>query len=64
MSMILKQHKVVFSKSVAARLVGGRARLLKLITEGRIEVEKPTNRQNGKWFCDAGDVIRYMAIRV
>ncbi|MDE6276855.1 MAG: hypothetical protein K2M06_01985 [Muribaculaceae bacterium] len=60
--LALKKHKVYFSKSVAAKLVGGRARLLKLISLGKIAVEKPTVKQNGKWYCSAGDVIRYISL--
>jgi hypothetical protein len=52
----------VFSKTLASRLVGGRAALNRLIKQGKIRVEKPTNKQNGKWFCNAGDVIRNIYI--
>jgi hypothetical protein len=52
----------VFSKTVASRLVGGRANLLHLVECGKIRIEKPTNKQNGKWFCNAGDVIKNIQI--
>ncbi|MDR0939951.1 MAG: hypothetical protein LBN29_11505 [Mediterranea sp.] len=48
-----------FSKDVAADIVGGRARLEKLVGSGKIRAEKRTNKQNGKWFCNAWDVIKY-----
>ncbi|MDE6810664.1 MAG: hypothetical protein K2J42_11360 [Muribaculaceae bacterium] len=60
--LVFKKHRVVFSKSEAAKLVGGRARLLRLIDRGAIEVEKPTNKQNGKWFCSAADVIKHIRL--
>ena len=53
----------VFSKTVASRIVGGRSILNKLIVNGKIRVEKPTNKQNGKWYCNAGDVIRNIRIK-
>jgi hypothetical protein len=52
----------VFSKTVASRLVGGKANLMRLVERGKIRIEKPTNKQNGKWFCNAGDVIRNIQI--
>lgn len=50
---------VIFSKSISAKIVGGRVRLEKLVGEGKIRADKPTNSQNGKWFCNASDVLRY-----
>lgn len=49
---------VVFSKTMAARIVGGRTKLGKLIEQGRVRVEKKASKQNGKWYCNGGDVIR------
>ena len=50
---------VVFSKTIAARIVGGRVKLGKLIEQGKIRVEKKTSgKQNGKWYCNGGDVIQ------
>lgn len=50
---------VVFSKTMAAKIVGGRVKLGKLIEQGKIRVEKKTSgKQNGKWFCNGGDVIQ------
>lgn len=48
---------VVFSKTMAARIVGGRTKLGKLIEQGRVRVEKKASK-NGKWYCNGGDVIR------
>lgn len=50
---------VIFSKSISAKIVGGRVRLERLVGEGKIRADKPTNSQNGKWFCNASDVLRY-----
>ena len=52
-----------FGLRKAERIVGGRARLLRLIEEGKIRAEKVNSRaQNGKWQCNAGDVLRYARI--
>lgn len=50
---------VVFSKSISAKIVGGRVRLERLVGEGKVRADKPSNTQNGKWFCNASDVLRY-----
>ena len=47
-------------RSTAAKLVGGEYRLEKLVREGKIRMDKPTAKQNGKWFCDGGDVISHL----
>ena len=44
---------------LAAEIVGGRGRLLRLIEGKKIRANKPTNKQNGKWFCNAADVLKY-----
>ena len=52
-----------FGLKTSTRIVGGRARLLRLIEEGKIRAEKVNSRaQNGKWQCNAGDVLRYARI--
>ena len=57
--MALNKCGVVFSKTMAAKLVGGRGKLGKLIEQGKVRVEKKaTGKQNGKWYCNGGDVIR------
>lgn len=45
------------SKSEAADIVGGEKRLLRLIEQGEIEAVKPKNVQNGKWYCNAAQVL-------
>jgi hypothetical protein len=52
-----------FGLRKAEKIVGGRTRLLRLIEEGKIRAEKANGQaQNGKWFCNAGDVLRYARI--
>lgn len=48
-----------FSKTEAARIVGGRGRLTELIVCGKVRMEKPNDAQNGKWLCNAGDVLKH-----
>lgn len=57
-----ERRGITFSKAVAAKIVGGEYRLEKLVEQGEIRMEKPTARQNGKWFCNGGDVIRNIKI--
>ncbi|MCM1337746.1 MAG: hypothetical protein NC187_08055 [Candidatus Amulumruptor caecigallinarius] len=47
-----------FGKDTAAKIVGGVKKLERLIAEGKITAEKPTKKQNGKWYCNAADVLR------
>lgn len=48
-----------FSKDLSAKIVGGSKKLEDLIAAGKIEAHKPTNVQNGKWFCNAAQVLRH-----
>lgn len=57
------REDIAFGKREAAKLVGGRTRLEKLISEGRIRAEKRTNAQNGKLFCNGGDVLCHIKNR-
>lgn len=56
---IMYRNEMYFGKTMAAKIVGGRTRLEKLVGEGKIRAEKRANVQNGKWMCNAGDVIYY-----
>lgn len=49
----------VFGKRLAAKIVGGTKRLEDLIASGEIEAVKPSNTQNGKWYCKADQVLRH-----
>ena len=51
-----------FGQREAAEIVGGRSRLMRLCEEGKIRFEKLTAKQNGKWFCNAADVLKYATI--
>lgn len=56
-------NKEVFGIRKAAKMVGGRVRLERLIIEGRIRAEKGNrNAQNGKWLINAADVLRFARI--
>lgn len=61
--LVLNRQGVMFSKTMAAKLVGGRGKLGRLIEQGRVRVEKKASgKQNGKWYCNGGDVIRNMKL--
>ena len=47
----------IFGQREAADIVGGRGRLFRLIEAGKIRAEKKSLTQNGKWYCNAWDVI-------
>jgi hypothetical protein len=52
-----------FGVRKAEKIVGGRARLERLIVDGKIRAEKVnTTAQNGKWYCNASDVLRHAKI--
>ena len=54
----------VFGLKQASRIVGGQSRLMRLIEEGKVRAEKRNAlAQNGKWMCNAGDVLRYARIQ-
>ena len=47
-----------FGLRYTEKIVGGRARLERLIVEGRIRADKGNKgAQNGKWLCNAWDVL-------
>lgn len=48
-----------FGKKEAMHIVGGEKRLTDLIAAGKIEACKPTASQNGKWFCNAAQVLMH-----
>lgn len=48
-----------FSKDLSAKIVGGFKKLEDLIAGGKIEAHKPNNVQNGKWFCNAAQVLQH-----
>ena len=46
-----------FGKEKSAYIVGGKTKLTRLIEEGKIDSDKPSNSQNGKWRCNAAQVL-------
>lgn len=48
-----------FSKDKSAFIVGGQKKLSMLIEAGEIDCYKPSNTQNGKWRCNAAQVLRH-----
>ncbi len=48
-----------FGKDLSAKIVGGPKKLENLIASGAIEASKPNNVQNGKWFCNAAQVLQH-----
>lgn len=50
---------MTFGQRKAAKIVGSRDRLFDLVGKGLIRCEKKNNVQNGKWFCNAWDCIKY-----
>ena len=63
-TIYLVMNRETFGQKTSARIVGGMSRLMMLITDGSIRAEKVNGRaQNGKWQCNAGDVLRYARIK-
>ena len=53
-------NKEDFSQNQAARIVGGRGRLERLVQEGKVRAHKGNeNAQNGRWRLNAADVLRH-----
>lgn len=62
MSLTFNSRGITFSKTIAAKIVGGEARLERLVINGKIRMEKPTCKQNGKWQCNGGDVLQHIQL--
>lgn len=58
-NILLATEGLTFCKTEAIAIVGGPGRLEKLVAAGKIRAEKRTNAQNGKWWCNAADVLRH-----
>lgn len=52
-----------FGRNAAADIVGGLARLERLIGSGDIRAVKTSAKQNGKWFCNAWDVVKHAKLK-
>lgn len=57
-SLFTKQN-ISFGQREASKIVGGRTRLTELVATGKIRVDRKSNSQNAKWFCNGGDVIAH-----
>lgn len=58
-NILLVMQDQKFGKDLSAHIVGGTKKLERLIEEGKITAEKPCNAQNGKWYCNASEVLRH-----
>lgn len=57
-------NSMTFGLRYSERIVGGRGRLMRLIEQGHIRAEKGNGSvQNGKWLCNASDVLRYAKVK-
>lgn len=57
-------NRETFGLRFSERIVGGHGRLMKLIEQGKIRADKGNmTAQNGKWLCNASDVLRYAKIK-
>lgn len=50
---------LTFGKRTAERIVGGEKKLQVLMESGKVGYSKPSPSQNGKWQCNAADVLRH-----
>ena len=50
----------MLSKTQAEVLVGGRRRLERLVSQGKIDAVKTGKNQFSRWECNAADVLRYV----
>lgn len=51
-----------FSKDESISIVGGQRRFLELCAQGKIRYNKRSSSQNGRWKCNAYDVIKNASI--
>lgn len=58
-NILAVMDRETFGQRKAATIVGGLERLKRLMVQGKIRWDKPTCKQNGKWFCNAADVLKY-----
>ncbi|MBO6250905.1 MAG: hypothetical protein J6N71_06110 [Muribaculaceae bacterium] len=58
-NILLAMANKTFCKTTAAEIVGGRTRLVRLVESGEIRANKTSKLQNGRWYCNAADVLRH-----
>ena len=57
-------NNITFSQREAEKIVGSRSRLFDLVGKGVIRAEKKdAKRQNGRWFCNAYDCVKFASVR-
>lgn len=56
-NILLAFENETFSKELAAHIVGGVGKLERLIASEEIEANKPSYKQNGKWYVCAPQVL-------
>lgn len=56
-NILLAFENETFSKELAVHIVGGVKKLESLIAAEKVKAEKPTTKQNGKWFVCAPQVL-------
>lgn len=61
-TIYIAMNNKYFGRRYSEEIVGGRTRLFRLIGEGEIRADKPNKCQNGKWRCNAADVLRNASI--
>lgn len=62
-TIYLIMNKKTFGFRYSAEIVGGRGKLERLIGDGKIRAEKVSDSQNGKWQCNAADVLRHAVVK-
>lgn len=63
-AILTVMNRETFGLRVSERIVGGHGRLMQLIASGKVRAEKVNGTaQNGKWQCNAGDVLRFARIK-
>lgn len=56
----LRTKDITLSKTVAAKIVGGRYTLEKLITGKRIRMTQLRKGHCARWYCNAADVLKHV----
>ena len=62
-NILLAMEEETFCKDKASKIVGGARKLESLIRSGEIRAVKTSEKQNGKWYCKASDVLRHCVNR-
>lgn len=60
---VLRKSQITLSKTMAAKIVGGRYTLQRLVAVGKIRVVEQADCPHAKWHCLAEDVFRCVNYR-